>query len=398
MDGPLERPAVADGGLPVLEQTRQVLVDGGGVPALAVAAFLQQSGHDPVLVDRPDCRPLRPMTTLWPPGVRVLDAVGVGDAVRNAGRPVDAVSVRTGDDSGACQTLTADSDDSTPVAVDTSALADALANRVSAIPRLSTRLAATTGHDQALEVEFENGVREFFDLLVTTDAEAAPARATGADDRTDQTTLAGIEVLLDADQPLPALPTDCWLDGVAAQLLPPPSTDASGVLRVLAPEDVAAAGGVAERVAAAVPDMDDDATAAWTAAVEAAEWTPVPRMDVESAEWASGRVAYCGVAAFPAPRLTALQPALALEDAWVLADELANGHDTVGTSLAAYARRRSHRLETIFRRLSSGSASNAYPAARADLFETVSRLRAAVLGSLCAPGLAELQRNVPERL
>lgn len=391
--------AAADGGLPTLTQTRQILVDGAGVTALALAALLQRSGHDPVLVDAPGRRPASAVTTLWPSGLRVLDAAGVGAAVRNAGRPLDAIVVETGNgNSGSCRTLTADGEDPAPVLADTGFLEDVLAERVSDISTLSTRVEAMAEHANAVEVTFSNGVREFFDLVVATSNASSTVRATTGDDRSNGAALSSIEVQLDGADAMPALPLDCWREGVASQVLPPPTAETSGVLRLLAPTDATQEVDTAATVAATFRDCEDDTTAALTAALDAAEWTSVAQANVDTAEWSAGRAVYCGTAAFPVPPLTTLQPALALEDAWVLADELTYGPDTTASLLNAYARRRQERLQTVFRRLAPAEASTAYPGADSEPLATTSRLRATALGSLCAPEPAELQRDGLARL
>lgn len=383
---------LADGGLPELSQTRQVLVCGTGVAGLAVAAALQQSGHDTVLVDATGERPESAVTTVWQPGLRLLDRLGVGDAVRDAGRRLDTVAVRVEDDR---RTLTADGDAAPPLVVGTGTLRELLGDRVRSATTLSTGLESVSQRGDALEVAFANGVREYFDLVVGADGHASAVRPVTDRDRPEWTRLARLEVPL-GDEAGAVRPLDAWRDRAVAQALPFPGGDTGGVLRLTVPSSARDQVDAAAVAGAAVPDAD--ATGEPAAAVSTAEWTPARQADREDGSWGVGRVAYCGTAAFPVPRVTGLQAALALEDAWVLADELARGPDDVAAAVAAYARRRRRRVRNAFRRIASVRGRSSYPEAGAEPLTATSGLRAAALGALCTAPLAELQRGVPCRL
>lgn len=394
-----DRYTATDGGLPPLTQTRQVLVDGTNIPALTIAALLQQAGHEPVLVDRPNEQQSPPVTTLLPPGLHILDTIGISDRIRNPGQQLNAVTVRPANgESKRCQTFTTSHDELTPFLVDTRALLDAFAEQVSDVPRLSNNVVAVTEHANTLEVEFANGVREFFDLAVATSGPASIIRSSFVDERPQWTPLSTLEVPLDDVDTVPALPLDSWQDGVVVQLLPPPNADANGVLRLLTSPDMVEDVDVTGIVMAAFPDVAEDATTAWTASLNAAEWRQVPQARADTAAWTAGHVAYCGAAAFPAPRITGVQPTLAIEDAWVLADELARDPDDIAASLTAYAKRRQERLQAFFGRLSTVDTANSYPAAREEPLTTTSLLRAITLGVLSVGPLEALYRDVPARL
>lgn len=385
---------LADGGLPGLAQTRQVLVVGTGLTGLALATFLQQSGQDPVLVDA--STPPSVVTTVWPPGLRLLDRLDVGDAVRSAGRPLDAVTVRTRSDGGTEErTLTADGNASTPLIVDAPFVRDRIADGVAAATTLSTGIACVTERPDAVEVEFENGVREYFDLVVGADGPESTVRALADRARPDWTQLTTLEVA-DCERERGVAPLDGWQDAVVVQALPSPD-GAGRVLRLTT------AASDRDRVDAslvarwALPDAAVDASE-WTERLSTAEWTPAWQAGADGGEWGAGRVAYCGSAAFPTPWVTGLGAALALEDAWVLADELARCPDGVADAVARYGDRRRRRLQTVLGRTAAVNGRCAYPGARMEPLATTSRLRAAALGSLCSGSLAALQRNVPGRL
>jgi 2-polyprenyl-6-methoxyphenol hydroxylase-like FAD-dependent oxidoreductase len=114
--------------------------------------------------------------------------------------------------------------------------------------------------------------------------------------------------------------------------------------------------------------------------------------------WADGRVAYCGSAAFPVTPATGLQTVLAIEDAWVLADELSGRQESAADVVKTYGQRRRRRVRTIHRRSAGAHSHHSYPLAPREPLATLSQGRATALGAHCAVSLVELQDAVPNRL
>ncbi len=76
-----------------------LVIAGAGIAGLALAVGLSRDGQDCVVLDeRPALDSLGGAITLWPNALAALDALGVGDDVRAAGRAVDAGSIRTAGD------------------------------------------------------------------------------------------------------------------------------------------------------------------------------------------------------------------------------------------------------------------------------------------------------------
>lgn len=387
---------LTDGGLPTVAQTRQVLVAGNGITGVALAAFLQRSGHDTVLVDSPRDRTESAVTTLWPPALELLDRIGVGAAVRSASQSLDTVAVRA--ETGAstdCYTLTASRDALVPLVVGTETLRGLLGEQAGSAKTLSTGITSISTRSGVPEVEFENGVREYFDVVVGADGAQSVVRSATDSAPPNWTSLGQFEVSL-TDRPATLTqPLDSWQDGAVAQTLPFPD---GGVLRVTTSTTDPGRIDATPPLRSVLPDaaVTDDGELA--TALSAAERASVRQVDAGCGSWATDRVAYCGAAAFPVPRVTGLRSALALEDAWVLADELARGPDDVADAVAAHGRRRRRRIRTLVRQAAADSATNSYPAAQTEPLATTSTLRAAALGSLGTGSLAELQRDVPGRL
>lgn len=75
-----------------------LVIAGAGIAGLALAAGLEHQGDPPpyvLLEERPTLGSTGGAITLWPNALAALDAIGVGDAVRRAGHPVGAGTIRT---------------------------------------------------------------------------------------------------------------------------------------------------------------------------------------------------------------------------------------------------------------------------------------------------------------
>lgn len=73
--------------------TLNVLVIGAGMGGLTAALALQKSGHRVQVVDRvPELRPVGAAISVWSNGVKILKALGVGDAIEQASGRMDAMA------------------------------------------------------------------------------------------------------------------------------------------------------------------------------------------------------------------------------------------------------------------------------------------------------------------
>lgn len=74
--------------------TQRILVIGAGIAGLATAIALQRRGHDVAIVEeRTDTSPGAGIS-IWPNALAALDAIGLGDAVRDSGGRVTAGAMR----------------------------------------------------------------------------------------------------------------------------------------------------------------------------------------------------------------------------------------------------------------------------------------------------------------
>jgi len=388
--------------LPEVTPARQVLIVGDTVPGLALAAFLERSGHDPVLLQTTDGRHPSTITTVWAPALDILDVDDIDDAVRTAGRPLDAVTVRQSNGSATEQRLlSADTDQAVPLVIGTKALRDILRDRIAPETTvLSSEIAGVSDRPSANEVEFESGVRESFDLVIGADGPESSVRSGTDGDVPEWTTVTQMEGVIRGAEGSTRTVLDNWWDDAFGQFVPSPTTDGERLVRLTTAESDGFDDGRVTEMARSM--LSGSALEADGEAVPVhplvGDRTHVYQADAGTGSWGHGRVAYCGSAAFPVPPATGLRTGLAIEDAWVLADELSRGQGSAVDVVKAYERRRRRRIRTIHRRSSAAGSHHSYPLARTEPLTTLSKGRATTLGPHCAVSLAELQEGVPNRL
>lgn len=325
----------------------QVLVVGAGVGGLALAGFLDRAGLDPVVVDAADARDGSDAALeLGPDALPPLARLGLADAVRTAGTAVTSWTRRTPEGRVAERLDAADAGAAGFVAVGDRRLRDLL---VGALPdcavRTGTALRGLEATSSDVTVEFANGVRERFDVVVGADG--ARSRTRDLIDDADPAAFLGTTSLA---FPLGA---DVDVDGARE------TWDRDGpVFRVL-PTGGRPTGWLTLPAEAPAGDRPDPPSP--TDLVAGVEWLPTGALadpdpgrvrvvdDFRAGNdvWADGRVALVGDAAHARHRLAGVNPALALEDAAVLAEELTRRADTLAARVADYAGRRRSRLRRL---------------------------------------------------
>lgn len=425
---------------------RQILVVGTDVSGLTLAGLLDRAGFDPVVVAGTeatvDASVGSALTLLWPPSLRVLDALGVGAAVRERGYESEGVAVerttRATDAPHSSSTPPSpspsplarapDGDVAAPLVVGTGDLRQVFREHVAERLAIQHRgVADVSRSGDALAVEFADGVTEWFDVVALAGSEAGTLRQ--ADDGpAPGATLTQYEVTLDGAATPERDLAESWFPDAVVQRLPRP--DGTGqLLRVTTTrsELPSALSGAqpAESVAGIAP-ASLPATAEWPDPT-AVRQTKLRRSGVAPGWWGTDRVARCGRGAVQVAPATGLAVSLGVEDAWALAASLARDARSVSNAVDTYAHRRTRWLRTVRGRVARAAPDSQYPipdwpspagsrpvssGESADgsagsppagdfpssSLATVASLRAVALGAFAGPSLAALQRDLDDRL
>jgi 2-polyprenyl-6-methoxyphenol hydroxylase-like FAD-dependent oxidoreductase len=358
---------------------QQVLVVGDSVAGLVLTGLLRRAGFDPVLVAGAGGRPDSRLTYLWPAALRLLEPLGIEPSLRAGGTPVERATLdRPGAQTDGTTAFDRDSIPLSPLVVSSDALRDELkaaALGETAVQHRTVDTLERTG--DALEVTFEDGVREWFDIVV----DASGFRTGAANAQRRQQAVGQWEATVASADTHQSHIRDIWHDDALVQLLPCPDRS----VRLL-------------RLTTARADRTD--------ALQSVDWgeTPVsegavaaklPRMTRTTARqagvgaptapdwWGTGRVPCCGRAGFTTPPASGLQAALAIEDAWVLAEQLIGATDSVPDAVETYAHRRSQRVSALLEREVAEDPS--LPATLASPLDVVGRLRTAALSPVRRP-------------
>jgi 2-polyprenyl-6-methoxyphenol hydroxylase-like FAD-dependent oxidoreductase len=164
--------AVEDGGRARDSSSAEVQVQivGGGIGGLALAGFLRQHGGEPVIVKEASRRSGAGYgSTLGNDSLSMLDELRVLDGIVEAGNQVGGWAMRaTG---GEVLTRMGSEDDTSPMTViERSQLHDQLRTVVpQSTVHADTAVRALDGSRRGVEVEFSDGVREQFDVVVGAD-------------------------------------------------------------------------------------------------------------------------------------------------------------------------------------------------------------------------------------
>lgn len=321
----------------------QVLVIGDELSGLTLAAFLHRAGLDPVVIKRGErTAGFRGAVELWPDAMTMLAELGVADRVGDAGVPVTTWMRRQPD--GTISRRLEAANGPGYVAIEYTrlreqvrdALPDGAVYTASAIQALDSGRSGVT-------VEFANGVREQFDIVVGADGARSRTRELfgGPDASFCGTT--SVAFPLDAG-PLDGASEIWTADGAVFRAIPT-GDRAAGMLTV----------------PTTVPGQHWDDPSTFLDRCSEIDWLlpeAVDGLPVDALWWqddfrvradtmADDRVALVGTAAHAYHRLTGVNATLGIEDAAVLAVELVGRDDALAARLASYASRRQARLDSL---------------------------------------------------
>ncbi len=400
---------VPDDGLITRKTDRQVLVVGDTVAGVTLTHLLNRAGYDPVLVTGPETTAASRLAYLWPPVLRLLDAVGVDVPALDCGVDIDGVDVQaTTQQGGTSLSREADTASVLPAVVRTARLRQRLEARLPDAKRGRDRPVDSLSHREGgLVVAFDDGVREWFDVAVDASRWNGPLRpdggqaALGTDGRGGEfTTLTQYEVPVTADTAPEATATPArariregWQPGTLVQSLPRP--DGPGdVLRVTT-ADHSTPATLTEAVRETLSDAPSrvpDLSGAEPASVQHVSSLPA---DPARTWWGGDRVAFCGGAACPFPPASGVRVSAGIEDALVFVSQLTHGPRSTVDAVDAYAARRARRVRRLGRAAAAARTDHEYPVpdrAHPGL-ATLGLLRTVALAPLLGAPVAGLQRE-----
>jgi FAD-dependent urate hydroxylase len=334
-----------------MADVERILIVGGGIAGLSVATALHRQGLTPELVER---------STTWPAvgaginlpanGVRVLRALGVGDAVDRTA----TVIRRWGffDQQGAllCETDLGElwRDVGPSLGITRVRLQAALLTGAAAVPhRLGVSLTALTQDDDRVRVRFSDGTSGDYDLVVGADGIHSTVRelAIGTALPNYAGTIAWRSVI--PTRPRGVLDMMVLMgEGCFFGLAPMGEGYTYGFGAVGGTRFLDPLVGRLERFRHRFAEFGGPVPA-YLAALQSDEQLHFGAIEwVELDEWYRGRVVLIGDAAHAGPPHMGEGGCMAMEDALVLADVLHQA-DSVESALEAYVRRRRPRADWV---------------------------------------------------
>jgi salicylate hydroxylase len=360
-EDPLPRKGRSAGDGSAVPHELQVLVVGDGVGGLVLAGLLLNRGIRPVVAGTTAARPRDGGVALPPLSVATLDELLLDVSVRAAGRTLRQWTLHDPDGSVRVRRESSAAASRAGVTLSRSqfraALREALPTRV---VRPATRPVRIDQSGPSVDVEFEDGVSEQFDVVVAADGRCSPAgsavheRAAGDaggdrgieavrddDDRPGTVTWT---VETDASVGAPTEVAEVWFERSVLTSLP---LDAGRAVSVSTLTDTDT-GRTPTEVVESLTTAVDCLPAAFPADATA-------RRDAGGCDaWRIGRVAFLGDATRAVAPLPGAATPVAIEDASVLADALDRcvGPDD---ALSTYAARRQRRVDDLRTRVSEGA-------------------------------------------
>ncbi|HEX5074794.1 MAG TPA: FAD-dependent monooxygenase [Gemmatimonadaceae bacterium] len=345
------RSSIAQGMEDEMAHAERILIVGGGIGGLSVAAALHASGFAPELIERSDAwRAVGAGIAMQPNGMRVLRTLGLGTAVERAGTAIRYWDFCDEQGDILAETdLTALWSDVGPfVGIARRELQRALLAATAAIPsRLGTSVKSLTQDDGGVWVELTDGSAATYDLVIGADGVGSSVRQLAFDAAPP---VYGEQMVWRSVAPVrPRGLTNLQFllgDGCFFGLCPVGSDQTYGFGNVAGPLVRDPPEGRLDRLRerfAGFGDIVHEYLGALDSAAEihcsAIEW-------LGEEHWCTGRVVLIGDAAHASSPMMGQGGALAIEDAGVLAESL-RAADSVEEALDAFVVRRRPRVRWV---------------------------------------------------
>ncbi|WP_324761096.1 FAD-dependent monooxygenase [Haloarcula sp. GH36] len=379
---------------------RQVLVVGDTIVGLTLTLALHQSGYDPLLVRDPG-RPVKSQATfLSPSACRVLRSLGVGPLLSEQGVPVESISVERSSSTTKSATIlsaSTDSDATEAMVIDTRKLRNALDARLPDRQRSTSRsIAMLSTHDSGLQVEFEDGITEWFDVLTDTSLSGV-ARRLAFGEILEPETLVQYETSVETARVESTRIQDIWRPNALVQLIPS-SVRSSTIVRLTTPRTALPSNPDGSVIATIINESSADIEIDHQS-VKDFEWEattvrqPVHCDDGTRKRWGSGRLSFCGAAVSPTAPATGFATWFGIESSLALLSELNRTEQSVSDAVDTYAAQRRQRLGALRRTTRAVREDHAYslPDSVPASLDTLGELRQLTLGSFLDSRLWSVQ-------
>jgi len=341
---------------------RQVLVIGDTIVAHALALLLRRTGYDPLFVTGQGQSTESQLTFLCPAAYRVLHALGAGEHLRDNGVALERIAVQRVDSRGDTATTlssSANAERTAAVLARTKPLKRALEppspNDLRRHERCVEELSQT---EDGVAVEFEDGIREWFDVVVDASG-ADPSIRSDSHIPPRHVSLTQYETTIDGGSDRNYLRED-WYPNALVQYLPRP--DSSGTIqRVTLPDS--------DSRAALNHDCDGEPRIPLAEFED--ELTEHERMTVRQTRlstpdlardwWGNGRVVFCGPSAYPVAPASGCRASFGIGDALAFVSELTHETRSPTEIVDAYVTRRVDRFETLRETAEAARTGHDYP-------------------------------------
>jgi 2-polyprenyl-6-methoxyphenol hydroxylase-like FAD-dependent oxidoreductase len=381
-----------------LRRDRQVLVVGGTVVGLTLTSLLHRQGYDPLLVRQSSGSLQSRATFLSQPACQVMDSLAIDTASSDHGVPVQRVSFEQTSapaEPSSVSPVSSRSGDLDAVVVDTRWLTDALEATLPDRHRSTDRALATLSpRDDGLKVAFEDGITEWFDVLVDASHDGV-ARRLARTKMPNTATLVQYEAVADTETVDSAQVREVWCSNAVAQRLPVAGGEVT-LARLTLPQSAVDSASPSDVFHALT---DEGVPEIGIGPPPGDEWesTSVRQcVDCGGSDrtiWGADRVVSCGTAAYPTAPATGFSPWFGIESGLGFLSELTRENRSVSDVIDAYTRQRHQRLGTLRRTVHETKDDHVYPALEAapTVLEQIAALRQLTLGSFLDSRLQAVQ-------